>query len=161
MLDVMREKMIFTDTDISIFAKLIQANDISVAGAINWAYSQHTDDGAEPWIEELAIAHDKEEVLSILRNSFSVSEHLSNQVIAGKVAFEYFQKKVGLHEAISRILFDIFIDTELGEEKTNLYIAEDFFGWHQQPEIEALKIAKPILIKYATIYEHSHNKFSA
>jgi hypothetical protein len=153
--------MEYTDEDISIFADLIQANDISVADAIDWAYSQYTDVGVEPWIEELSLALDKKEVLEILRKNFNFNENISNEALAGKVAHDYFQKRTGLQETISRLLFDILIDTDLDQEKTNLYVAEDYFGWHQNPEVEALKVARPILEKYSTKYEQARRKFSA
>ncbi len=157
----MRKRMSYSDADISIFANLIQANDISVSQVNDWAYAQYTNEGVEQWIEELALANDKQEVLETLRKNFNVSEKLGLEVLAGVAASDYFRNKVGLHETLSRLLFDIFIDSEMNEEKANLYLAEDFFGWHQQAESEALEVSKPILEKYAATYEESRKKFIA
>ena len=152
--------MSYTDTDINILADLIRTNGLSLAEVIDWAYSQYAEESIEPWIEKLSLANDKKEALEILQNNFNITEELGQEILAGKVAFEYFQKKTDLHETLSRLLFDIFSGSELNEEKTDLYMAEDFFRWHHQAESEALKVAKPVLEKYAARYKEARERFN-
>ena len=46
---------------------------------------------------------------------------------------QYSRKQLSLHEAIARILF--YYDLELPkEELQELYIAEDYFSWHDQAD---------------------------
>ena len=60
--------------------------------------------------------------------------------------------------ALESLLFDL--DLQLSkEDRQNLYIAEDYFGWHNQPESEALKLVLPIFEKYKPIYESAVAKF--
>ena len=153
--------MNYTDADISILAHMIKNNDISVEEVIEWAYSQYTDNGVEPWIEKVTLALDKSDLLDVLRDNFRISEELEPEVRAGKIAHDYFQEKLSLMDALRALLYDVFIDSEINEEKKQLYIAEDYFEWHESPNTEALKMAQPILEKYLDKYELSHRKFGA
>lgn len=152
--------MNYTDTDISVLAEMIRNNDISVEKVIEWAYSQYTNEGVEPWIEKITLSQDKADLLEVIRDNFRIDEELSSEVKAGKVAFDYFKNNIGLAAALRALLYDVFIDNNINEELKQLAIAEDYYDWHDNPNSEALKIAKPILEKYLDYYEPSHRKFS-
>ncbi len=153
--------MNYTETEINILADLIKSNYLSVEKTLEWAYSQYTDNGVEAWIEKVSLSYDKSDILEVLRNNFIIKEELGTDIQAGKIAFQYYKKEINLETAISNLLYDVFFDSEVDEEKSNLYIAEDLFGWHKSAENEAFFIVKPILEKYLVFYESAFNKFSA
>ena len=104
------------------------------------------------------MASDVSEMLELIRNEFQVYGEPSQDFLAGEAASQYSKEQLSLYDAIARIIFDL--DLELPEEdRQELYIAEDYFGWHNQAEIEAEKHVLPIFSKYRLIYEHAVVRF--
>ncbi len=72
---------------------MVKTNELSVEKVIEWAYSQFTDKGVEPWIEKITLALDKSDVLDVLNNNFKINEKLSIEIQAGKIADMIFPVK--------------------------------------------------------------------
>lgn len=145
-------------TEYNVFSYLLKKNEISYEKAIEWAYSQYTDEGVDPFIESISLATDVSEILELIRSEFQVCGEPSQEFLAGESASKYSQEQLTLYNAIARILFGL--DLELPEkERQELYIAEDYFGWHDQAEKEAFKHVLPIFSKYRPVYEHAIAKF--
>jgi len=85
-------------------------------------------------------------MIESISNTYHVYGEPSNEFLAGEAAKGYSEKTLSLYSAISRILFDL--DLELPEEEgQELYIAEDYFGWHNSAakkikDIHATSVAK-------------------
>ena len=150
--------MKYTDTDNNLLAHLIECNNFTYERATEWACTQYTDNGIEPWIEKIVLANDASEILEILRENFEISIDKYTDLKAGRVAVEYFDQKINLQTAIHRLLHGDLIENK--NEKSDLYVAEEYFNWHENPEKQAIKIVKPILKKYLSLYENSYCKFS-
>lgn len=151
--------MKFSAEDYNVLSYILKKNFISYESAITWAYSQYTDQGIDPFIEKLSLASDVAEMIVSISSTYQVYGEPSNEFLAGEVAKEYSEERLSLYAAITRILFDL--DLELPEEeRQELYIAEDYFGWHDSAESQAIVHAKPLFDKYRPIYEHAVAKFS-
>lgn len=143
----------------NVLSYLLKKNTISYETIIEWAYSQYTDDGVEPFVEKISLAADVSEVLDFISNEFQVHGGPSQEFLAGEAASKYSKEQLSLYDAIARILFDLDLNLP-EEERQELYIAEDYFCWHNQAEEEAVKHVLPIFIKYRSIYERAVAKFS-
>lgn len=151
--------MKFNAEDYNILSYVLKQNFMSYDQAIAWAYAQYTDHGIDPFVEKLSLASDVAEIIELISNTFQVYGEPSAEFSAGEVAKAYSESKLSLHAAISRILFDL--DLELPEnERQELYIAEDYFGWHDSAESQAIVHTKPLFDKYRHIYENTVAKFS-
>lgn len=143
----------------NVLSYLLKKNVISYEKAIEWAYNQYTEKGVDPFVEKISLAFDVSEILEMISNEFQVVGEPSQEFLAGEVACRYSNKQISLYDAVAQILFDL--DLELPEEeRQELYIAEDYFGWHNQAEEEAVKHVLPIFGKYRPIYECAVAKFS-
>lgn len=132
---------------------------MSYEKAIEWAYSQYTDEGGDPFIEKISLASDVSEIIELICNNFQVYGETTQDFLAGEAASKYSKERLSLYNAIARILFDL--DLELPkEELQELYIAEDYFGWHDHAEKEAARHVLPIFNKYRPIYEYAVEQFS-
>jgi hypothetical protein len=151
--------MKFSAEDYNVLSYALKKNFMSYEQAITWAYAQYTDRGVDPFIEKISLASDSAEIIEFISNAYQVYGEPSNEFLAGETAKEYSEEKLSLYSAISRILFDL--DLELPEdERKELYIAEDYFGWHDSAESQASAHATPLFDKYRPIYEHAVSKFS-
>lgn len=151
--------MKFSAEDYNVLSYILKQNLISYDQAIAWAYAQYTDHGIDPFVEKLSLASDVAEIIRFISNTYQVYGEPSNEFLAGEAAKAYSEDKQSLYAAISRILFDL--DLELPEEeRQELYIAEDYFGWHDSAESQAIVHAMPVLDKYRPIYEHAVAKFN-
>lgn len=151
--------MKFSAEDYNVLSYVLKKNFISYEQAIAWAYAQYTDHGIDPFIEKLSLASDVAEMIELISSTYQVYGEPSNEFFAGEVAKAYSEEKLSLYVTISRILFDL--DLELPEEeRQELYIAEDYFGWHNSAESQAIVHAQPLLDKYRPIYENAVAKFS-
>lgn len=151
--------MKFSAEDYNVLSYVLKKNFISYEQAIAWAYAQYTDHGLDPFIEKLSLASDVAEMIELISSIYQVYGEPSNEFLAGEVAKAYSEEKLSLYVTISRILFDL--DLELPEEeRQELYIAEDYFGWHDSAESQAIVHAQPLLDKYRLIYENAVAKFS-
>ena len=151
--------MNFSAKDYNVLSYVIKKNFMSYEQAIAWAYAQYTDHGIDPFIEKLSLASDVAEMIEFISNTYQVYGEPSNEFLAGEAAKAYSEEKLSLYAAISRILFDL--DLELPEEeRQELYIAEDYFGWHDSAESQALVHATPLFDKYRPIYERAVARFS-
>lgn len=146
-------------TEYNVLGYLLKKNIMPYEKAIEWAYSQYTDEGVDPFIERISLASDVSEILELISNEYQVYGEPSQDFLAGEAASKYSKEQLSIYDAITRILFDL--DLELPkEEQQELYIAEDYFGWHDNAEKEAAKHALPIFNKYRPIYEHAVAQFS-
>lgn len=151
--------MKFSAEDYNVLSYVLKQNYMSYDQAIAWAYAQYTDQGIDPFLEKLSLASDVAEIIELISNAFQVYGEPSNEFLAGEVAKAYSENKLSLYAAISRILFEL--DLELPEgERQELYIAEDYFGWHDSAESQAIVHAMPLFDKYRPIYENAVAKFS-
>lgn len=151
--------MKFSAYDYNIFSYVLKHNFMSYDQAIAWAYAQYTDQGIDPFVEKLSLASDTAEIIELIGSAYQVYGEPSEEFLAGEAAKAYSEDKLSLYAAISRILFDL--DLELPEaERQELYIAEDYFGWHDSAEAKAIIHAMPLFNKYRPIYEHAVAKFS-
>ncbi|WP_226647323.1 hypothetical protein [Microbulbifer variabilis] len=151
--------MKYSAAEYNVLSYLLKKNVMSYEKAIEWAYSQYTDEGADPFIEKISLASDVSEMLELISNDFQVYGEPSQDFLVGEAASKYSKGQLTLYDAIQRILFDL--DLELPEEdQQELYIAEDYFGWHDQAEKEAVKHVLPIFSKYRPVFESAVAKFS-
>lgn len=151
--------MKFSAEDYNVLSYVLKQNFMSYDQAIAWAYAQYTDHEIDPFVEKLSLASDVAEIIELISNAFQVYGEPSNEFLAGEAAKAYSENKLSLYAAISRILFEL--DLELPEvERQELYIAEDYFGWHDSAESQAIVHAMPLFDKYRPIYENAVAKFS-
>lgn len=144
--------------DYNVLSYLLRKNVMSYKRAIEWACSQYADEGVDPFVEKIFFASDVSEMLELIGNEFQVYGEPSQDFLAGETASQYSNEQLYLYYAIARILFDL--DLVLPEEdRQKLYLAEDYFGWHDQAEIEAAKHVLPIFGKYRLSYEHAVVRF--
>ena len=142
----------------NILSYLVQTNAMSYEQTIEWAYSQYTNKGVDPFIEKLSLAYDASELLQLISNEFQVYGEPSQDFLAGEAVRKYKRDEIKLCEAISRLLFDL--DLGLSEEELQeLYIAEDYFGWHERPERAAWNHVRDIFNKSHSIYEKAVGLF--
>ncbi len=151
--------MKFGAEDYNVLSCVLKKNLMSYERAIAWAYTQYTDQGIDPFVEKLSSASDVAEMIESIRNAYQAYGEPSNEFLAGEAAKEYSDGRLSLYAAITRILFEL--DLELPEEeRQELYIAEDYFSWHDSAESQAIVHAKPLFDKYRPIYENAVAKFS-
>ncbi|MBY6191987.1 hypothetical protein KUV22_16285 [Microbulbifer agarilyticus] len=143
----------------NVLSYLLQKKSISYEKAIDWAYSQYTKEGVDPFVEKISLAYDQSEIIELISNDFQVYGEPTQGFLIGETASMYSKEQLSLYAAIARILFDL----DLGlseEERQELYIAEDYFGWHNHAEKEAVRHSLPIFNKYRPIYERAVAHFS-
>ena len=99
------------------------------------------------------------DILELISNTYQVYGDPSEEFLAGETAKKYSEDKLSLYDAISRILFDLDLEL-LEDERQELYIAEDYFGWHDNAENEAIKHVLPLFNKYRPVYESAVAKFN-
>lgn len=151
--------MKFSAEDYNVLSYVLKKNLISYEQAIAWAYAQYTDNGIDPFIEKLSSASDVAEMIELISSTYQIYGEPSNEFLVGEASKAYSEEKLSLYATISRILFDL--DLELPEkERQELYIAEDYFGWHDSAESQAIVHAQPLLDKYRAMYENAVAKFS-
>ena len=151
--------MKFSANDYNILSYVLKQNVMSYEQVIAWTYGQYSDQGIDPFVEKISLASDVAEIIELISNDFQVYGEPSNEFLAGEAAKAYIGDELSLYAAIARILFDL--DLELPEgERQELYIAEDYFGWHGSAESKAIVHAMPIFDKYRPMYEHAVAKFS-
>ena len=142
----------------NVLSYLLKKNTLSYEKVIEWAYSQYTDEGVDPFVEKISLASDVSEILEMISNEFQVHGEPGQEFLAGEAASRYSNEQISLYDAVARMLLDL--DLELPEkERQELYIAEDYFGWHNQAEEVAVKHVLPIFCKYRPIYERAVAKF--
>jgi hypothetical protein len=151
--------MEYSSSDYNILSYLLFKNQMSFNEAIDWAYRQFKADGVDPFIEKISLASDKPEIIELINNEYQVSGIPSPEYLLGEVADKYLSNQITLLEAIQAVLFDLDVDlTE--KERSNLYIAEDYFGWDNDAEANALLLALPIFKKYLPDYKSAIFKFN-
>jgi hypothetical protein len=151
--------MKYSSIDYNILSYVLKKNFMSYRLAIDWAYRQYTDQGIDPFIEKISQAGDVAEIRELISNEYQVYGEPTNEFLAGETAKAYAQNKLSLHIAISRIIFDLDLSLP-EEERQELYIAEDYFGWHDNAENKAFEHVKPLFSKYRAAYENAIAKFS-
>lgn len=145
--------------DYNILSYVLKTNFMSYDKVIEWAYAQYSNQGIDHFVEKISLASDISEIIELIRNTYQVYGEPSNDFLAGEAAKSYSDGKLSMYAAISRILFDL--DLDLSEsERQELYIAEDYFGWHNFAETKAIVHAMPLFDKFRPIYEHAVAKFS-
>lgn len=154
-----KTNMKFTAEDYNILSYLLKKNFMSYEQTVSWAYAQYTDQGIDPFIEKLSLALDVAEMIECISNTYQVYGEPSKEFLAGEAAKKYSKAELSLYSTVSRILFDL--DLELPEnERQELYIAEDYFGWHDSAESHAIVHVEPLFDKYRPIYERAVSKFN-
>ncbi len=154
------KNMKYSACDYNVLSYLLDRNEISYKELIAWSYDQYTDEGIDPFIEKISLTSDLQEVIELIANEYEVYSEPEAKFLLGEAADKYFCNKINLQQAINKYLFDID-DGLLKTEKSDLYLAEDYYGWHDTPDIEAEKIALPIFKKYRPFYASKASKFKA
>ena len=150
--------MKFSTDDYNILSYFLKKYYMSYDQVITWAYAQYSDQGIDPFIEKVSLASDIAEIIELISNSYQVYGEPSKEFLAGEAAKEYSEGKLSLYTVINRILHNL--DLELPEnERQELYIAEDYFGWHDLAESKAIVHAMPLFDKYRPVYEDAVAKF--
>ena len=151
--------MTYTSCDYNILGYLLKKNSISYSQVIEWAYSKYTDEGIDPFIEKIGLALDKEEILELIKNEYQVYGEPEPEFLVGEVAKQYSISELTLEQAIRRILYRLDVDLPK-DEKQEFYIADDYYDWHENPDIEAEKHAVPIMQNHQSTYEKEVTKFT-
>ena len=151
--------MILSAEDYNVLSYLIKHKSISYEQAITWVYTQFTNEEVTPFLEALSLALSPAEMVKIISYTYQVYGEPSDEFLAGEIAKQYSEGKLSLHSAISQMLFDL--DLVLSkEERQALYIAEDYFGWHDSAASQAIEHVMPLFGRYRPIYEAAVAKFA-
>ena len=151
--------MTYTFSDYNILSYLLKKNRITYSQAIEWAYSKYTDDGIDPFIEKIGLAIDKEDILELIGNEYQVYGDPQPEFLIGEIAKQYSMSELTLEQAVRRILYRLDVDLPKDEEQ-KFYIADDYYDWHDSPDIEAEKHVVPIMQKHQSTYEKEVAKFT-
>lgn len=144
--------------DYNVLSYLLKHKSIAYEQAIKWVYTQFTDEDVAPFLEALSLALSPAEMVKIISHTHQVYGEPSHEFLAGEIAKQYSEGKLSLHSAISQMLFDL--DLALSkEERQALYIAEDYFGWHDAAASQAIEHVMPLFDRYRPVYEHAVAKF--
>ncbi len=138
---------------------MLRKNRFTYGQVIDWAYSQYSDQGIDPFIEKIGLALDKEEIIELISNEFQVYGEPIAEFLTGEVVKRYECNELSLCEALRVILYDLDIDL-VKAKKTELYIAEDYYDWHKSPDEKAKAHAEPIFREYLPVYENEIAKFA-
>ncbi|MGF1741914.1 hypothetical protein L4C34_12705 [Vibrio profundum] len=137
--------------DYNILSYFLRKNIVSYDQVISWAFAQHGWEASECFIEKVSVSLDANEVIDLIGDTYQVYGKPSNEFLIGEIANKYSDDKCSLYAAISHLLFDL--DFGLSErEREELYLADDYFSWHDSAELKAKEHALPILHKYLSIY---------
>ena len=151
--------MILSAEDYNVLSYLLKHKSISYEQAIMWVYTQLTNEEITPFLEALSLALSPAEMVKIISYTYRVYGEPSHEFLAGEVAKQYSEGRLSLHAAISQMLFDL--DLVLSkEERQALYIAEDYFGWHDAAAFQATEHVTPLFDRYRPIYEAAVAKFA-
>ncbi|OUS24527.1 hypothetical protein A9Q99_24325 [Gammaproteobacteria bacterium 45_16_T64] len=152
--------MKYRSNEYNILNYLLSRNTISYEGVIDWAYSQYTNEGIDPFIEKITLATDLGEIYQLISDAYQVSGEPEESFLIGEIVSKYHNDEITINEAIGRILYDL--DANLSkEDNQKMYLADDLFGWHDLPEKEAIKLVSEIFDRYRPIYESAVSKFKA
>ena len=152
--------MQYNSEDYNVLSYLLSKNVLSYEDGLRWAYSQFTSDGVDPFVEKISWASDVREIIELISNEHQVYGSPSNQFLLGEIADKYLKKEINISLAIHSALYVSDLEFEKEEEKA-LYLADDYFGWHDKAEFEAEKLVNPIFIKYRLAYTCLASKFQA
>ena len=145
-------------TDYNVLSYLLKENKIPYELLLEWAYGCYTDQGVDEFVEKIALSYDLAEVIELISNTYQVYGRPSDEFLIGEAAHRYEAGELSLHSAIDIVLYRL--DVELPEaESQELYIADDYFGWHKTPEKMAVKHAEPVFNRYLAAYRMQVGKF--
>ena len=144
-------------SDYNNLSYLLKKNALSHNDIVEWAYSNFTEDGVDKTLERISLTDNSRELTDLISEVFHVYGEPTSEFLAGEAAIGFFDGSCSMYDAICRLLFDLDLEED---ETKRLYIAEDYFGWHNFPEVKAIKIAKPIFLKYGAAYERAIKIFS-
>ena len=152
--------MKYNSEDYNVLSYLLGKNTLSYEDVIRWAYSQFNSSGVDPFIEKISLASDVREIIELISNEYQVYGEPCGEFLLGEIADKYLNGQININSVIHSILYVSDIELEKEEERA-LYIADDYFGWHDKAEYEAKKLANPILNKYRPSYICLASKFQA
>ncbi len=138
---------------------MLRKNRFTYSQVIDWAYSQYSDHGIDPFIEKIGLALDKEDIVELISNEFQVYGEPRPEFLTGEVVKRYESNELSLCEALRIILYDLDIEL-MKAKKTELYIAEDYYDWHESPDEKAKTHVEPIFKEYLPVYENEIAKFT-
>ena len=150
--------MIYSSHEFNILSYMLRKNRFTYNQVINWAYSQYTNEGIDPFIEKIGLALDKEEILELISNEFQVYGEPRPEFLTGEVVKKYEKNELSLCKTLRVILYDLDLEL-IKSKKTELYIAEDYYDWHKSPDEKAKVHAEPIFQEYLPEYENEIAKF--
>lgn len=149
-----------TEQEGNVFYYLVDTKKMNHKECVKWAYSRYEDDGVLDWIEKVALSDWLVEVKEILRENFSI-QSLSKSLLIGEVAMNYFDKEISANFAVRKI-FDLLSGLEEwnDEEKSQVYIMDDYYDWHDNPDSVVVTILEPLLKKYEASFKEKFGVFN-
>lgn len=145
--------------DYNILSYLLRTSTMSYEQVINWSYNQYDDQDIDVFVEKISWASNVAEIIEMVGNTYQVYGQPPDDFLAGEAFTKYKEGRQSLYNTISCILFDL--DLSLPEDELKeMYIAEDYFGWHNSAASQAMTHLEPILIKYIPVYNNAVAKFS-
>lgn len=143
-----------TDYEASILYYLIEKLELSHEDFIHWAYAQYEDDGVLHWIESATLTISLSEVKDLLDDEFNLSRDLEYAFLTGEIAYKYSNGSISDYEAVKRLNYFCNETDWTFKEKENIYLMEDYYGWHKNPS----SIVKPMLTEFLPKYELIYRK---
>ena len=151
--------MTYSLNEYNILSYLLKTNSISYNQVIEWAYTNYTDQGIDPFIEKIGLAIDKEDILELIGNEYQVYGEPMPEFLIGEIAKQFSISQLTLEQAVRKILYRLDVDLPK-EEEQKFYIADDYYEWHENPDQEAEKQVVPIMEKHQSTYEREIAKFA-
>ncbi|TQV77182.1 hypothetical protein FLL45_04340 [Aliikangiella marina] len=152
--------MKYSAEDYNFLIYVLKKNIISYKELIDWSYTQYTDEGIDPFVEKIVLSSDLGEVVKLIQDSFCVYGDIDEKTLLGEISHKYYQGELNMRKAVQIVLYDWDIKLSK-EDESNLYIADDYFDWHPNPEKMAAEIVNDFFNPYRPIYEALLLKFKA
>ena len=154
------QAMKYSPEDYNFLVYLLTKNTISYKEIVDWSYTQYTDEGIDPFIEKIVLSSDLDEVVELIQDTYCVYGEVDDEILLGEIGYKYHRGDLHMGQAARVVLYDL--DVKLSkEDKSNLYIADDYFDWHSTPEKVAAETVNNFFDSYRPTYETLLSKFRA
>lgn len=151
--------MEYSSEDYNILKYLMGTNKMPYNEVIEWAYAQYTEEGVDDFIEKITLCPDAEDLHYLLASEQHVNGVPSDEFLKGEIISMYKSHKINLGELINRFLYHEDFQFPK-EEESQLYLADDYFDWHENPDKVAKPLVELIFARYLPEYEKYAKKFS-
>jgi hypothetical protein len=154
--------MVISKPEAELFAHLIRTNALSHSSVVDWAYAQYTDAGCpEPWIDDLAASSCSADAVAVLEETFGELRGLALEDRIGEAVFLLGTGVISVRQCVTRLMDSVCHDAEDHPLATLVYLADDYFDWHHNPEHEARSAIAPIVQQYLRPFAQKHARFVA